>query len=148
MEELIREVLDPILNNPLVDLLQNLCTLFLIVFWVALVFWTWRDAERRGAMSWFWAVVVVLFNVFGWAIYMVVRPPEYVDDARERQLEIKAREAELYREGQRCPACRKRVEPDYLSCPSCQKTLRKQCVSCSRALDLDWTVCPYCNTPQ
>jgi hypothetical protein len=148
MDDLFSEVLGPILNNPLVNLTKNLCLLFLVVFWVALVFWTWRDAARRGAMSWFWALVVILFNVFGWAIYMVVRPPEYAEDARERELEIRAKEVELLREGQTCSSCQKPIEPDFLICPSCMKKLRKECVECKRALKLDWQVCPYCKTKQ
>lgn len=148
MDDLFGEILDPILNSPAVSLATNLCLLFFVVFSVALIFWTWRDAERRGAMSWFWALVVLLFNVFGWMIYMVVRPPEYAEDARERELEIRSREAELAREAATCPACFKPVEPDFLICPSCMKKLRKECVSCDRALKLDWQVCPYCKTKQ
>jgi hypothetical protein len=148
MEGVFSEMLDPILNNPAVSLVTNLCTLFFVVFSVALIFWTWRDAERRGAMPWFWGLVTLLFNIFGWMIYMVVRPPELAEDARERELEIRAREAELLKEGQTCPACYKPVEADFLICPSCMKKLRKECVSCNRALKLDWQVCPYCKTKQ
>ena len=148
MDDLFGEILDPILNSPAVSLATNLCLLFFVVFSVALIFWTWRDAERRSAMSWFWALVVLLFNVFGWMIYMVVRPPEYAEDARERELEIRSREAELAREAATCPACFKPVEPDFLICPSCMKKLRKECVNCNRALRLDWQVCPYCKTKQ
>lgn len=148
MNDLFGEILKPILNNPAVSLVSNLCLLFLAVFSVALIFWTWRDAERRGAMSWFWALVVLIFNVFGWMIYMVIRPPENAEDARERELEIRAKEVELLREGQTCPACFKPVEDDFLICPSCMKKLRKECINCNRALKLDWQVCPYCKTKQ
>ena len=148
MDDLVGGILDPILNNPAVVLAKNLCILFLIIFWAALVFWTWRDAARRGAMPWFWALVVIIFNVFGWAIYMVVRPPEYADDVHERDLEIRAKEAELLTEAQTCPACHKPVEQDFLICPSCMKKLRKECISCDRPLRLDWSVCPYCKTQQ
>jgi len=146
MEEALGELLAPI--QPAMTLATNLCALFFVVFSVALVFWTWRDAERRGAMPWFWAIVVLLFNVFGWAIYMVVRPPESALDARERELEIRAKEVELLRDGQTCPACYQPVEPDFLICPSCMKKLRKECISCGKALKLDWQVCPYCKTKQ
>lgn len=148
MDELFGELLDPILNNAAVKLTGNLCLLFFVVFSVALIFWTWRDAERRGAMPWFWGLVVLLFNVFGWMIYMIVRPPESADDAHERDLEIRAREAEILRDGQTCPACFKPVEKDFLICPSCMKKLRKECISCDRPLKLDWAVCPYCKTKQ
>ncbi len=148
MNELFAEVLAPIFNNPLVALMKNLCLLFALVLWGAIIFWTWRDADRRGAMPWFWALVVLMFNVFGWAVYMVVRPPEILEDAHERELEIRAREALLSREGQTCPSCHRPVEPDFLLCPSCMKKLRKECVSCGKALKLEWTVCPYCRTKQ
>jgi len=146
MEDLVGGLIEPI--RPFLELSQRLCTLFLIVLWIALIFWTWRDAKRRGAMPWFWAIVAAMFFVFGWAIYMVVRPPEYADDALERDLEIEARKAELQREAATCPACHKPIEPDYLICPSCMKKLRKECVNCDRALKLDWVVCPYCKTRQ
>ncbi|MCX8007434.1 MAG: zinc ribbon domain-containing protein [Coriobacteriia bacterium] len=142
------ELLQPVLDNPLVQLSQRLCWLFFVIFSLALVFWTWRDAERRGAMSWFWGLVVLLFNIPGWIVYMVVRPPESLADERERELEIRAREAELQRRFPSCPACFKPVEDDYLICPSCMKKLKKECISCGRALKLDWTVCPYCKTKQ
>ena len=148
MGDLFGDMLDPILNNNAVKLTGNLCLLFFVVFSVALIFWTWRDAERRGAMPWFWALVVLLFNVFGWAIYMVVRPPELSADARERELEIRAREAEIAREAATCPACFRPVEPDFLLCPSCMKKLRKPCIECGKALKLNWGVCPYCKTKQ
>ena len=142
------EVFGPIFNSPLFKLSQNLCVLFYIVFWLALVFWTWRDADRRGTMSWFWAIVVFVFTIFGWAIYMVARPPEFADDARERELEIRAKEIDLALNAQQCPACLKPVEPDYLICPYCMKKLKKSCVNCDKALKLNWQVCPYCKTKQ
>ncbi|TLM65978.1 MAG: zinc ribbon domain-containing protein [Actinobacteria bacterium] len=142
------DVFAPILNSPEFTLAKQLCFLFYFVFSVALIFWTWRDASKRGAMAWFWALVALFFNVAGWAIYLIVRPPEYAADVRERELEIQAKEASLQREVETCPACLKPVEKDYLICPSCMKKLRKQCTECGRALKLDWGVCPYCKTKQ
>ncbi|TDB38849.1 MAG: zinc ribbon domain-containing protein [Actinobacteria bacterium] len=146
MNDLLGPILKPYM--PAIQLSQRLCTLFFIVFSIALVFWTWRDAQRRGAMPWFWAIVVALFNVAGWSIYMVVRPPESREDARERELEIRAREAELTRDNPVCPACFKPVDKEFLICPSCMKKLKKECTSCGKALKLDWAVCPYCKTKQ
>lgn len=148
MNGVLGELLGPILDNPVVGLISNLCGLFFLVFTVALIFWTYRDAVRRGAMPWFWALVVLIFNLAGWAIYMVVRPPELAEDALERELEIKAREVEIDRAGSLCPACHKPIEKDFLICPSCMKKLRAECSNCKRALKLDWTVCPYCRTEQ
>lgn len=147
MNDLVGDLLDPILSNPAVTLARQLCVLFFVVLTCALIFWTWRDAQRRGAMAWFWALVVLLFNLAGWAIYMVVRPPELAEDVHERELEIKSREAELHRNPV-CPACFTPVDPGYLICPSCMKQLKKPCTNCERPLKLNWGVCPYCRTKQ
>lgn len=140
----VTELLKPVLDNPMFVLSRNLCFLFLVVFWLSLIFWTYRDAARRGAMAVYWAAVVLLFNFFGWVIYLIVRPPEYADDVRERELEIKSKEAEIQLGAATCPACLKPVESDFLICPYCQKKLKKPCPKCERPLAMSWTVCPYC----
>lgn len=142
------DIFDPIVNSAAFKLGQNLCTLFAVVLWLAMIFWTWRDAYRRDAMAWFWGIVAAIFPVAGWLVYLIVRPPEYADDARERDLEIRAKEISLARDMETCPACLKPVEKDFLICPYCMKKLRKPCVECSKALRLNWNVCPYCKTKQ
>lgn len=144
------DLLQPILNEyqPFFQLVRNLCTLFFVVLHTALVFWTYRDASRRGAMAWLWALAALLFPIFGWIVYLVVRPPEFVDDARERDLEIRAKEYALARDYESCPACYKPVESDFLICPNCMKKLKKPCIECGKALKLSWAVCPYCKTKQ
>ncbi|MDP2151207.1 MAG: zinc ribbon domain-containing protein [Parvibaculum sp.] len=142
------DILAPILESPGFILVRQLSTLFFVIFWFALTFWAYRDAYRRGAMAWFWGLVVFMFNVAGWAIYLVVRPPEYAADARERELEIRSKEVALQRDLETCPACYKPVEKDFLICPYCMKKLRKPCIECDQALKLNWNVCPYCKTKQ
>ncbi|MDR3685518.1 MAG: zinc ribbon domain-containing protein [Coriobacteriia bacterium] len=141
-------LLDPIFNSPLYALVKNLLMLFTIVMYFAVIFWTWRDANRRGAMGWFWGLSAAIFPFVGWLVYLVVRPPETVDDSRERSLEIQAREAQIARDFDTCPSCFKPVERDFLICPYCMKKLRKPCVECGKALKLNWQVCPYCKTKQ
>jgi hypothetical protein len=99
-------------------------------------------------MGWFWALTVLFFTIPGWIVYLVVRPPEFMDDIHERDLEIQAKEIALARDYETCPACHKPTEKDFLICPSCMKKLRKPCVECGKALKLNWAVCPYCKTKQ
>lgn len=142
------DIFGELLSNPAVVLVRNLCILFWVVFHFALSFWTMRDADRRGAMGWFWGITVFLFDLAGWAIYMVARPPEFAADARERDLEIRAKEVALQRDLETCPACYRPVEKDFLICPHCMKKLRKPCIECEKPLKLSWNVCPYCKTKQ
>ena len=141
-------LLGPLFNNPAFILSRNLCGLFFVMIDVALIFWVYRDATRRGAMGWFWALATGLFSFAGWLVYLVVRPPEFIEDARERELEIRAKEVALARDYETCPACYKPVDKEFLICPSCMKKLRKPCIECGKALKLPWNVCPYCKTRQ
>ncbi|NTW29484.1 MAG: zinc ribbon domain-containing protein [Coriobacteriia bacterium] len=145
------ELLAPILTSPAFKLAEQLIALFAIVLYAATIFWTFRDANRRGAMGWFWALVIAVSIVFfpiALVFYIVVRPPETLEDTRERELEILARETELRRDHQTCSRCQSFVQEDYIVCPKCMATLRKPCTSCGHALELEWNVCPYCATKQ
>ncbi|MGV8083095.1 MAG: zinc ribbon domain-containing protein [Coriobacteriia bacterium] len=145
------DLLSPILNSPAFKLAEQLCALFAIVIYLATIFWTFRDAKRRGAMGWFWGLVIAVSVVFfpiALLVYLVVRPPETLDEVRERDLDLLALEGELRHYGQTCPACDSPVSKDYLVCPHCMHRLRKACTNCGKALDLDWHVCPFCATKQ
>lgn len=131
-------------NSSMFHFIVSVTKLFFVIFWFSLVYWTYRDARRRGAMAGYWATVTLIFFVFGLFIYLIVRPPEYKEDARERELEIKTKEAMINESDLVCPACLKPVEHDFLICPYCLKKLKKSCPSCDHPLKLNWTVCPYC----
>jgi predicted amidophosphoribosyltransferase len=78
-------------------------------------------------------------------VYMIVRPPEYLDDVRERELEMQAAEARVAQLGYMlCPHCDAEIERDFLRCPNCMRRLKTPCASCSRPLDPRWKVCPFC----
>ena len=122
---------------------------FAIVFWLAAAFWTYKDARRRVGDRVLVAVatVVGLVPYLGPLVYMLFRPPEYLEDVRERELEIKAMEDRLSRRGLVCPVCRAEVDPSFLVCPICTTKLRQACATCRAPLEALWQVCPYCETP-
>jgi len=128
---------------------SNLVLLFLVVVWLALVYWTFADARRRigDPMLIACATAASLFPFVGTIIYMIIRPPEYLDDVRERELEIQAAEARLSELGYHlCPHCDYEVEKDFLRCPSCMRRLKDPCVTCGRPLDPSWKICPFCES--
>jgi hypothetical protein len=121
-----------------------------VVFWLAVGFWTYKDARRRVANGWLVALatlVALAVPFVGALIYMLFRPPEYLDEVRERELEIRAIEARLAAGRSECPVCRAAVEPSFLVCPVCTTRLREACVSCKAPLEPLWQVCPHCETP-
>jgi hypothetical protein len=129
--------------------IRNLAILFVIVFWIATIYWVYKDARRRIADGMLVAVstLVGVVPFIGPLVYMLFRPPEYLEDIRERELEIKAMERRLGARGLHCPVCRAEVEDDYLVCPVCTTKLRQACTTCARPLEPAWQVCPYCETP-
>jgi RNA polymerase subunit RPABC4/transcription elongation factor Spt4 len=131
-------------SSPIFKLIENLVILFMFVLYLSLAKWTYSDAKRRGAMAFYWSIVSLLFPIFGWIVYLIVRPPEFIDEVRERELEIKAKEAMLNDGGLSCPSCHNSIEKDFLICPSCRRRLKSSCPSCGRALNTSWAICPYC----
>ena len=74
-----------------------------------------------------------------------MRPPEYLDDVRERELEIAAAEARLASlHDLSCQYCGFEVEKAFLRCPSCLRRLKEPCNVCGKPLDPRWKICPYC----
>lgn len=138
------------INNSALDTAVKLLVLFVGLIWLALVYYTWSDARRRindpvliGTAT----VMALVLPFAGSIIYMVVRPPEYLDDVRERELEMQAAEARLMQSGLLlCPHCDYPAQSEFLRCPSCLKKLRDQCTGCSKPLDPEWRICPYCET--
>jgi Double zinc ribbon len=135
------------ISNSGVNLAIDLLILFLVVVWLALVYWTYADARRRisDPMLIGCATAASLFPFVGTLVYMIVRPPEYLDDVRERELEIQAAEARLAELGYHlCPHCDFEVEKDFLRCPNCMRKLKDPCPVCSKPLDPNWKICPFC----
>ena len=139
------------ITNEGVNLFVNLLLLFLVVVWIALIAWTYLDARRRiqDPVLVACATGASLFPFVGTIVYTILRPPEFLEDARERELEIRAAQLRLRQlEEQSCPNCAHPIERTYLRCPNCRAQVKDPCESCSKPIDPRWTICPYCETPQ
>ncbi len=135
------------IQNDGVNLAINLLILFLVIIWLAMIYWTRADAKRRIAdpVLVVCATAAALFPFIGTIVYMIVRPPEYLDDIRERELEMAASEARIAQLSYfACQHCGQEVEKDFVICPSCHSRLRDPCPNCNRPLEMTWSVCPYC----
>jgi hypothetical protein len=101
---------------------RNLAVLVVVLLWLATAYWVYKDAR-------------------------LFRPPEYLEDVRERELEIRAIEDRLAERDLRCPVCRGRVESTYLVCPVCTTRLKQACAECGSPLEPLWQACPHCAAP-
>jgi RNA polymerase subunit RPABC4/transcription elongation factor Spt4 len=121
---------------------------FLIVFWISLVVWTFRDVRSRTQdflTQVLATALVAVFFVCGLFIYMILRPRQTMAEVYERQLEEESLLAEMT-ERQTCNNCHARIEGDFQVCPSCGQKLKRPCPKCERLLELRWTFCPYCTS--
>lgn len=137
------------ISNDGLNLAATFFVLAIVVVWLALIVYTYFDAKRRISDPFLVACATIgsFFPYIGTAVYAIVRPPEFLEDAHERELEIRAAELRVRQLTEAsCPNCEYPVERNYLRCPKCQQRLKDPCPSCRKPVDPRWALCPYCET--
>ena len=137
-----------ITNNGL-NLAVSLFVLMLVVVWLALIVYTFLDARRRisDPVLVACATAASLFPYIGTIVYVIVRPPEFIEDSRERELEMKASALRVRQLAElSCPNCEYPIEKNFLRCPHCQRRLKDPCPTCGKPVDPRWALCPYCES--
>jgi Double zinc ribbon len=135
------------ISNDGLNLAATLFVMALVVVWLALIVWTYFDARRRieDPVLVTCATAASLFPYIGTFVYSILRPPEFLDDAKERELEMKAAELRVRQLSElSCPNCRYPIEKNFLRCPNCQRRLKDPCDKCGKPVDPRWALCPYC----
>jgi hypothetical protein len=118
----------------------------LLLLWLAVVIWSFRDirSRTRSTLSAIITVILVmLLPILGLVIYLLLRPRETLVATYERALE---QEALLQQIEQKpiCPTCSRPTQVDWFLCPACHTHLRQPCPACHSPLELYWDICPYC----
>ena len=135
------------IKNDALQTAASISLLVLGVLYLSLIFWTFADARRRidDPLLVMCATLASFFPFVGTIVYLIVRPPEFLDDVRLRELEMTAAEARLASlDYSLCPHCDYDVQAAYLRCPSCMRKLKERCYSCSKPIDPAWRICPFC----
>jgi len=138
------------ISNGGLNLVVNLLILMLVVVWLALIVYTYLDARRRISDPFLvgCATLASFIPYLGTVVYAIVRPPEFLEDAHERELEIEAAELRVRQLKElSCPGCGFPIEKTYLRCPECQRRLKDPCPSCGKPVDPRWALCPHCEEP-
>jgi hypothetical protein len=138
------------ISNSGLNLAVTLFVLMIVVVWLALIVYTYFDARRRISDPFLVACATIgsFFPYIGTAVYAIVRPPEFLEDAHERELEIRAAELRVRQLTEAsCPNCEYPVDKNFLRCPECRHRLKNPCPSCGKPVDPRWALCPYCETP-
>ncbi|HFD40152.1 MAG TPA: zinc ribbon domain-containing protein [Anaerolineae bacterium] len=140
--------------QPFVIMFAALTAAFLTAVWISTVIWAFRDirARSRDVFAQILAVLLVLlffpfFPFPGLILYFILRPRETLAEVYERSLEEEAL-LQGIEERLACPGCNRRIEEDFMICPTCHTRLKKACPACGRLLHLRWNICPYCGAIQ
>jgi hypothetical protein len=128
---------------------RNDTIFFVVLFWLGLAHWEYRDARRRVDDPWLsgTAMLVGLVPFVGPLVYLLFRPPETLDEMHARRVEIDALESRFLKQTPHCPVCHTEVEPAFIVCPVCTTALKEPCTACGAPLDRLWQACPFCATP-
>lgn len=106
-------------------------SLALLILWIFVIAWVYRDAERRGMNGVLWALLVFIGNLIGLLIYLIVRS-DTISAPKTAQ------------DTQACPNCQKPVETGFTFCPHCGTKLLLVCPECGKPVEKVWQNCPHC----
>ena len=146
----IGKTIGDIVGSPVVQVGVRLIFIYLVILWIASAYWAFRDMQQRSdnaILPYLVAAGIILFTpflfVFAIWVYKIVRPHEKVGEVWERNLAEEAllNEVEAVRH---CPTCERRVDEEWIICPSCRTRLNRVCPNCSRLVGLDWSLCAWC----
>lgn len=141
--------LDPAALKQITLIATGFSVAFLAALWLSLIFWVVRDIRTRTRDPFMRILAVVVSAVLflpGILIYLIIRPVRTIEEEYQHTLEEETL-LQAIEDAAICPACSRRVNPDWLACPSCHTRLKKKCENCGKVIDLPWNLCPYCETP-
>jgi hypothetical protein len=108
----------------------SILSLALLVFWIFITIWVYKDAEKRNMNGVLWALLVFIGNIIGLIIYLILRS--------ENGMKREERASVL------CPGCQKPVDSNFTYCPECGMRIHPVCEKCNTQVEKGWKVCPNC----
>lgn len=148
--ESIGDAIGSIFDNPVIQLGLQVFLVYWVILWLAAAYWAFRDVQLRteNPLAPYLAAAGIIVSspaLFPLAVfaYRIVRPQERIGEVYERNLaeEAMLNEIEAIRY---CPGCERRVDGEWIICPTCRTRLNRVCPNCSRLVGLDWTLCAWC----
>jgi hypothetical protein len=110
-----------------------------------LAVWVTIDANRRGMNGVLWGVLVFFTCVVGLIVYLIVAGTAARNGAASRAASAAPASGQpAAPPSASCPGCRASIQPEFLLCPYCGRTLQEECPGCGRHVEAGWKVCPHC----
>jgi RNA polymerase subunit RPABC4/transcription elongation factor Spt4 len=122
---------------------------FATALWLSLLIWTFRDIKKRARdplLRILAVLVVAILFLPGILVYLILRPPQTLEDEYQNSLEEEAL-LQTIEDSTLCSGCGRRTDLEWIACPNCHTRLKKNCHQCRKLMELSWNLCPYCGTP-
>jgi RNA polymerase subunit RPABC4/transcription elongation factor Spt4 len=139
-----------IFDSPIVQFGLRMIGVYLVILWLATAYWAFRDMQQRSAnaiLPYLAAAGIILFTpvffIFAVWVYKIIRPHDKIGEVWERNLAEEALLAEV-EAIHHCPTCERRIDDEWIICPTCRTRLNRVCPNCSRLVGLDWSLCAWC----
>jgi len=153
MDQILDEIggtIGGIIGSAPVQLAIQAIAIYFVILWLAGAYWAFRDMQLRTenpilpylAAS-FIIIFTPLFFVLAIFVYRIIRPQEKIGEVYERALAEEALIAEV-EAVKSCPTCTRRIDDEWIICPTCRTRLNRVCPNCSRLVGLDWSLCAWC----
>ena len=146
----IGDALGGIFSSPILQFGIRALGIYLAILWLATAYWAFRDMQQRSdnaILPYLASAGIILFTpvffVLGVWVYKIVRPHEKIGEVWERNLAEEALLAEV-EAIHHCPTCERRIDDEWIICPTCRTRLNRVCPNCSRLVGLDWSLCAWC----
>jgi RNA polymerase subunit RPABC4/transcription elongation factor Spt4 len=146
----IGDAISSIFESSIVQFGLRAIGVYLVILGLATAYWAFRDMQQRSdnaILPYLAAAFIILFTplffVFAYWTYKIVRPHEKVGEVWERNLAEEALLAEV-ESIHHCPGCDRRIDEEWIICPSCRTRLKRVCPNCSRLVGMDWSLCAWC----
>lgn len=108
-----------------------LVSFILMIIWIFVIIWVYRDAEKRGMNGVLWALLVLIGSIIGLLIYLIIR-----SDSVPQHTPSQATPC--------CPQCSQAVGANFTYCAHCGTKLQGKCPACQQPVEPNWKVCPLC----
>ncbi|MCX6561214.1 MAG: zinc ribbon domain-containing protein [Candidatus Aminicenantes bacterium] len=118
--------------------------LLLLAFWIAIVVWVYKDAEKRGMNAIVWALVAFFVHFVGVIIYLLVRSEHPIRARDSAQAGPTTVQPPAPAAPPRCPKCGQTTDTRHTFCPACGERIKPVCPACGKDVQAGWKACPNC----
>jgi len=130
------------------QLVWKLLAAAFLIFWIVVLDWVWLDAGERTSNKTariIYLLLVIFFNIFGWIMYLILRPSQTIEQIYWADLERRYLKYETSELGD-CSQCGTQLYPGYTYCPTCGVEIKMRCKACGVYIEKNSEYCAFCGS--